>query len=89
MWVVLTFSLLGLCLWIYLRWRDDLREAESLRAQAFAELEKTKELQDDIISQIHTRQKAIFNSMLPSLSTPQPKLQVKKTRRQERCRVGV
>jgi two-component system phosphate regulon sensor histidine kinase PhoR len=67
MWVVLTFSLLGLCLWIYLRWRDDLREAESLRAQAFAELEKTKELQDDIISQIHTRQKAIFNSMVEGI----------------------
>ena len=67
MWVAFTFILLALCIWIYLQGRDDVREAEYRRKQAHDELAKAKELQDEVIGQIHTRQRAIFNSMLEGI----------------------
>src|SRR3954468_18501099 len=67
MWVALTFILVALCLWIYLQGRDDVRDAEYRRSQAVDELARAKELQDEVIAQIHTRQKAIFNSMLEGI----------------------
>jgi two-component system phosphate regulon sensor histidine kinase PhoR len=67
MWPALTFLLLALCLWVYLRGREELSRAERRHAQAVAELGETRKAQDETIYQIRTRQAAIFNSMVESI----------------------
>ncbi|MGN6386095.1 MAG: sensor histidine kinase [Verrucomicrobiota bacterium] len=66
-WPATTILLAALCLWIYLRGREELREAEERSASSALELSKSKELQDETIRQIRTRQNAIFNSMVEGI----------------------
>jgi len=67
MWLALIILLLCLCAWVYLRGREELRQVEAHSAQLAQELGKTKDLQDETIRQIRTRQNAIFDSMIEGI----------------------